>query len=153
MTSMLSERVIFSETSHFVIRSQITIRLAMMMWYFLMAFLFQTLSGDNGPPLNFLQGGAAALAHRGIPLIPAHVHGIIPAAFAFLSRRLFYLYVQRRVAVPAGAAFYLHIGDNQQKAQVIAIALQQRRQLFRSGHDHGRFQGAANALLLAGDLQ
>src|SRR5258708_28142372 len=107
---MLSCSVIFCATSHFVIRSQTTIRAAIMMWYFRMVIQLDVIPTS---PLHFraallrqlafnlFQRPHAALAHGGIAFIFAHLRGLIPAALTFLSPRLLPYYLQPPPSAPA----------------------------------------------------
>src|ERR1700687_6144700 len=91
--------------------------------------------------LNFLKGRHATLAHRRITRRLAYVGGIVPAAFALLTV----------LATDADADFtrfslsQRYLRNNEEIAQIIAIALQQFKSLSRSSDFNRCFQRAANS--------
>src|SRR6478609_2101682 len=97
-TSMLSWRVIFCDTSHFVIRSQRTTRAAIVMWYFRIVSIRCSLLRGDSPAASLAykfffdlrQRRVASLAHRGVAFIFTHAGGVIPAALTLLPGRFLY---------------------------------------------------------------
>src|SRR4051812_40151663 len=75
---------------------------------------------------HLVQNGCATLAYRRILRVFAHVHGIVPAALAFLPRRTRDLHMQRRVAVSRFCALQHYRRYDEQRPKFLFIPPQQR---------------------------
>ncbi len=106
-----------------------------------------------GGSLNLGQHRTTTFADRRIRRVFTDMDRVVPAALALRTRRLAHLDLHAGVAVRRGRLLQYHVRNDEEVAQLVAMALQERIQGLGRCYMELRLEASADLLVGAGDLQ